>query len=208
MFHSTIALAMLAAFQSAPAAAQEMRSDRFGLGPAAIAGWLGTYDGVFVGGEGFVRIARGSFWNIRLDGAYLTSASTADKVDLVQPGPNQGYDTRTIGKVGTLVATAIFGPASSNGLRPIYGIVGGGGAATRWSGGSFRPPSTNGAPGEVGSGAGPSFTLVEGGIGSEFRGIFNDRIELRAFRTFPTPPSKNQAIIGAITASLTIGIVW
>jgi hypothetical protein len=188
--------------------AQDARSDRFGLGPVIVAGWFGTNDGLFVGGEGFVRLARGSFWSVRLDGAFLTSSSGADKINAIQPNPNAGYDFRTIAKVGTLVATAIFGPASSNGLRPIYGVGGGGGATTRWGGGYYRPPGTNGAPGELATGAGPSFTLVEGGIGSEFRGLLNDRIELRAFRTFPTPPSDNQAIIGAVTWSLTIGVVW
>lgn len=201
-------LAMLAAFPSSPAAAQDVRPDRFGLGPAAITGWFGSYNGAFVGGEGFVRVARGSFWSVRLDGAYFVGVPTADKVNLVQPVGNQGYDTRTIGKVGTLVATSMFGPSSPNGLRPIYGLVGFGGAATRWSGGYYQPPLNSGGQGEVAVGAGPSFALVEGGIGSEFRGLLNDRIELRAFRTLPTPPTGNQAILGAIGASLTIGVVW
>ena len=208
MSHCIAMLAMLAAFPCTPAAAQDVRSDRFGLGPAAIAGWFGSYNGAFVGGEGFVRVARGSFWSVRLDGAYVVGVFTADKVNLVQPVGSQGYDTRTIGKVGTLVATAMLGPSSSNGLRPIYGLVGFGGAATRWDGGYYQPPSNSGRQPEAGIGAGPSFAVVEGGIGSEFRGLLNDRIELRAIRTLPTPPTGNRAILGAIGASLTIGVVW
>jgi hypothetical protein len=196
-------LAMVAAFQSTSAAAQDARSDRFGLGPAAIGGWFGSYSGVFVGGEGFVRLARGSFWSVRLDGAYFTAALQDDKINLIQ---RTGYfDDRRIGKVGTLTATAMLGPSSSNGLRPFYGLVGFGGAATRWGGGYLQNP---GGQNEDGVGTGPSFALLELGVGSEFRALLNDRIELRAFRTSPTPPAGNRAALGAFGTSLTIGVVW
>jgi hypothetical protein len=101
-FYCIAMLAMLAAFQSTRAAAQDVRQDRFGLGPAAIAGWFGGYNGGFVGGEGFVRVARGSFWSLRLDGAYVVGVPTADKVNLVQPDGSQSYDSRTLGTIGTL----------------------------------------------------------------------------------------------------------
>ena len=209
VLHARIAmLAMLVAFQPNLAAAQDVRPDRFGLGPAAIAGWFGSYNGAFVGGEGFVRIARGSFWRVRLDGAYVVAVPTEEHVNLVQPDETAGYDTRTLGQIGTLMATATLGPASSNGLRFIYGLLGFGGAATRWDGGIYQPAVNSGGQPEAGIGAGPSFTIVEAGIGSEFHALLNDRIELRAFRTLPTPPSGNRSILGAIGASLTIGVVW
>jgi hypothetical protein len=193
-------LAMLAAFASAHAAAQDVHSDRFGIGPAIVAGWFGNYSGAYAGGEGFVRIARGPFWSARVDGSYLVGLSSADKINLVQGG-NQSYDSRTLGKVGILMAAAVIGPTASNGLRPIYGLVGFGGAATRWG-------ENPGGPLPAGAGAGPSFAVAEGGVGSEFHALGNERIELRIFRTAPSPPTGNQAILGAIGASFTIGVVW
>lgn len=189
------------AFASSRAAAQDVHSDRFGLGPAVIGGWFGIYDGAFVGGEGFVRLARGSFWSVRLDGSYTVGIMTADKVNLVQPIGNQSYDYRTLRKVGTLIAAAMLGPSSSNGLRPVYGLVGFGGAATRWA----ENPSGASANG---LGAGPSFALGEVGVGSEFHALGNERVELRAFRTSPTPPTGTRSILGAIGLSFTIGVVW
>ena len=202
-FRCIAMLAVVAAFHSAPAAAQNARSDRFGLGPAAIGGPFGSYSGLFVGGEGFVRLARGSFWSVRLDGAFFAAALGDDKINAIQ---RTGYfDDRKIGKIGTLTAIATLGPSSSNGLRPAYGLVGFGGAATRWGGGYLQNPGGQNADGV---GTGPSFALMEVGFGSEFRALLNDRIELRAFRTSPTPPTGNRAPLGSIGTSLTIGLVW
>ena len=47
------------------------QSDRFGLGVSGIAGSFSGYDAVLPGVEGFIRVARGTFWSARLDGAYF-----------------------------------------------------------------------------------------------------------------------------------------
>jgi hypothetical protein len=195
-FALIIAFAGLA---SSRAAAQDGHSDRFGLGPVIIAGWFGSYSGAFAGGEGFVRIARDSFWSVRLDGSYLVSLATADKVNVVQGG-GQNVDPGALGRVGILMASVMLGPSPPNGLRPIYGLVGVGGAATRY--GELAHISAGQSE------AGPSFTILELGLGSEFRALGNNRIELRAFRTAPSPPSGNPSVLGAIGTSLTIGVVW
>jgi hypothetical protein len=56
------------------------QADRFGLGVSGISGSFGGYDAVFPGAEGFVRIARGAFWSVRVDAAYYGGHKLGDIV--------------------------------------------------------------------------------------------------------------------------------
>ncbi len=199
----------LTVFATVRVHAQEPTPNRFGLGITGVAGRLGDYSSSFVGAEGFVRVARGSFWGARVDGAYLGAARQTDLVCPLSPG-SQGCDLRYLGQLGMLNATLAFGPSASNGLRPFYGLLGVGGAVTRWGGGGYVPPHNAGTSSEVldVSGWGPSFALVEAGVGSEFRALGGNRIELRMHRLSGHPPSGAYAPLGAVVVSLTIGVVW
>jgi len=57
-------------FATTSTRAQDAHPDRFGLGISGIDGSFGGYDAVMPGVEGFVRVARGSLWSARVDGAY------------------------------------------------------------------------------------------------------------------------------------------
>ena len=189
--------------------AQDAHPDRFGLGVAGITGSFGGYDAVFPGAEGFIRVARGSFWSARVDGAYYGGQGQGANNCPVS-GANSGCDDgRYIGGLGTLIATLTLGPTAGSGLRPFYGLLGGGGVATRWGGGSCSPPANScGSAVSIASGAGPSLSLIEAGVGSEFRALGGNRIELRIHRVSPSSPLGNSAPLAAVGASLTIGVVW
>jgi len=108
-----------------------------------------------------------------------------------------------------LTATLALGPSASSGLRPFYGLLGVGGAVTRWGGGGYVPPQTGTSSAVLDvSGWGPSFALVEAGVGSEFRALGGNRIELRMHRLSGHPPSGAYAPLGAVVVSLTMGVVW
>lgn len=190
------------AFASANVHSQEVTPDRFGFGVSGIEGWFDGYSAVLPGVEGFVRVARGSFWSARLDGAFFAGHQQGDKVCAVSGGNGGCGDSRFIGKIGTLVATVTFGPTESTGLRPLYGLVGVGGVATWWGGGVG--PSGGGEA----SGAGPSLALIEAGIGTEFHALGGNRIEFRVHRASRSLQIGNSDPLAAIGSSLTIGVVW
>jgi hypothetical protein len=189
--------------------AQNAHPDRFGLGISGIAGSFGGYDAVLPGAEGFVRVARGSFWSARVDGAYYGGHGQGANACPVS-GQNSGCDdSRYIGKLGTLIATLALGSTASNGLRPFYALLGVGGVATRWGGGSCSPSANScGSAVSIASGAGPSLSLIEAGVGSEFRALGGNRIELRIHRVSPSLTTGNGSELSAVGASLTIGVVW
>jgi hypothetical protein len=199
----------LTVFATVHIGAQDAHPDRFGLGVAGIAGSFGGYDAVFPGVEGFVRVARGSFWSARVDGAYYGGHGLGANVCLVSGGNGGCDDGRYIGGLGTLIATLTLGPTAGSGLRPFYGLLGVGGVATRWGGGSCSPPARS-CPSAVSSasGAGPSLALIEAGVGSEFRALGGNRVELRIHRASSSLPTGNHSELGAVGASLTIGVVW
>ena len=189
--------------------AQGAHPDRFGLGVSGIEGGFGGYSAVLPGVEGFVRVARGSFWSARMDGAYF-GGHTQRHIVCSASGGNGGCDDgRYIDGLGTLIATLTLGPTAGSGLRPFYGLLGGGGVATRWGGGSCSPPARS-CPSAVSSaaGAGPSLSLIEAGVGSEFRALGGNRIELRIHRVSPSLTTGNNSELSAVGASLTIGVVW
>jgi hypothetical protein len=188
--------------------AQEPTPNRFGLGVTALAGWFSTQPAAFMGAEGFVRIAGGKFWSTRIDGAMFTAFAPVLNVGCVTPYPAPACDTRTLGRLGSVIATLVLGAPGTSGLRPIYGLLGAGIEATRWGGGFYRPATNSGLPTESGVGAGPTLGVYEAGFGSEFRLLGGNRIELRVQRTSPAPPSGNRAVLGPIGASFTIGRVW
>jgi hypothetical protein len=189
--------------------AQELSPNRLGLGVTGIAGSFGTYSSGFIGAEGFVRVARGSFWSARVDGAYLGAVRQTDHVCPLSPS-SQGCDLRFLGQLGMLNATLALGPSAPSGLRPFYGLLGVGGAVTRWGGGGYVPPHNAGTSSEVidVTGWGPSFALFEAGIGSEFRALGGNRIEFRMHRVSGPTPTGRDAPLGSVVLSLTIGVVW
>jgi hypothetical protein len=173
--------------------------DRFGLGVSGITGSFGGYDAVFPGVEGFVRVARGSFWSARVDGAYFGGTPQGQKVCTLLPG--QSCDTRFIRDLSTLGATLSLGPTASNGLRPFYGLLGVGGVVV----GSGGPGCSSFAPQ-----CGPSefLALDEVGVGSEFRLLGGNRIELRVHSASRSLLFLSSGEHSAAGASLTIGVVW
>lgn len=199
----------LTVFATVHIGAQDAHPDRFGLGVSGIGSSFGGYDAVFPGAEGFVRVARGSFWSARVDGAYYGGHGLGAKGCLVSVQNSGCDDSRYIGGLGTLIATFTLGPTASSGLRPLYGLLGVGGVATRWGGGSCSPSANScGSAVSIASGAGPSLSLIEAGVGSEFRALGGNRIELRIHRVSPSSPLGNSAPLAAVGASLTIGVVW
>lgn len=181
---------------------QAANADRFGVGVSGIAGSFGGYHAAFPGAEGFIRVAHGSVWSARVDGAYFGSTPQQEKVCSLLP--NQNCDTRFIGSVSTLVAAVAIGPTASSGLRPYYGLFGVGGAATRWGGGSCSQDVTH-CGGGVAAGVGPVLALVEAGVGSEFRALGGNRIELRVHSASRSLLAGSSAAAGA---SLAIGVIW
>jgi len=190
------------ALTSASLNAQEITPSRFGLGVSGIAGRFGGYAAVFPGVEGFVRVAHGSFWSARLDGAFYAGKRLGDLVCAAQGNGDGCGDGRYLGKIGTLVATLALGPTARSGLRPFYGVFGAGGMATQWGGGIG--PSGGGNA----SGAGPSLGLIEAGVGSEFHAIGGNRIEVRVHRAFNSLPGGNPTPLAAVGMNVTIGVVW
>jgi hypothetical protein len=179
---------------------QNANADRFGIGVSGIAGSFGGYRAAFPGVEGFFRVAHGSFWSVRVDGAYF--GGTPQQVKVCTLLPNDCGDTQVIGSLSTLMGTVALGPTASNGLRPYYGLLGIGGAATRWGGGSCSQDVANCGGGV---GFGPALALVEVGVGSEFHALGGNRIELRLHS------ASRSLIPGGPTstgASLTMGVVW
>jgi hypothetical protein len=197
----------LTVFATVPIRAQDAHPDRFGLGVSGITGSFGGYDAVLPGAEGFVRVARGSFWSARVDGAYYGGHGLGGKVCLVSGQNNGCGDTRFIGGLGTLLATIALGPTASSGLRPFYGLLGVGGVATRWGGGSCSMDASN-CEGGVAAGLGPVLALIEGGVGSEFRALGGNRIELRVHSASRSLLIGSSGEHPAVGASITIGVVW
>ena len=188
-------------FAAVRSRAQDAHPDRFGLGVSGIAGSFGGYDAVFPGLEGFVRVARGSFWSARVDGAYYAGQKLGDKVCLVSGGNGGCGDTRFIRNLSTLIATLSLGPTASNGLRPFYGLLGLGGVVI----GSGGPICSSFSPQ-----CGPSefLALDEVGVGSEFRALGGNRIELRVHSASRSLLIGSSGEHPATGVSLTIGVVW
>ena len=191
--------------------AQDASPNRFGLGVSGLTGWISTNASVFMGAEGFVRIAGGSYWSARVDGAYFGALTPPDNPGCVLPSPAPACDTRHLGQLGTLMATFVVGSRESDALRHFYGLVGAGVAVTRWGGGQYIPQSNSGAPIEQGVGAGPTLTVFQAGLGSEFRALGGNRIELRIVGVRPSTPAFGTGRFGdnsGRSVSLTLGRVW
>ena len=173
--------------------------DRFGLGVSGIAGSFSGYDAALPGVEGFIRVARGTFWSARLDGAYFGGFPQGQKVCTLLP--NQSCDARFIRSLSTLGATLSLGPTASNGLRPVYGLLGVAGVVV----GSGGPVCSSFSPQ-----CGPSefLALDEVGVGSEFRLLGGNRIELRVHSASRSILFLSSGEHPAAGASLTIGVVW
>jgi hypothetical protein len=181
---------------------QDTNADRFGIGVSGIEGSFGGYRAAFPGVEGFFRVAHGSFWSVRVDGAYF--GGTPQQVKVCTLPRNDCGDTQVIGSLGTLMGTVALGPTASSGVRPYYGLLGVGGAATRWGGGSCSLDVAN-CGGDVGAGFGPVLALLEAGVGSEFHALGGNRIELRVHKASRSLLPGGPTSTGA---SLTMGLVW
>ena len=191
--------------------AQDASPVRFGLGVTGLAGWISANSSVFMGGEGFVRIAGGSYWSARVDGAYYGALTPPENIGCVTPFPAPACDTRHLGKLGTAMATLVVGSRESNSLRHVYGLFGAGIALTRWGGGVFLPASNSGASMQQGVGAGPTLAVFQAGLGSEFRALGGNRIELRIVGVKPSTPAfatGRASDNSGRSVSLTLGRVW
>ncbi len=62
---------MTVALATTSLGAQDAPLPRFGLGLSGYAGWITSNASNFIGAEGFVRVASGTFWSARIDGAYF-----------------------------------------------------------------------------------------------------------------------------------------
>jgi hypothetical protein len=195
------ALAVISLMLPRVCTSQNANADRFGIGVSGIAGPFGGYRAAFPGVEGFFRVAHGSFWSVRVDAAYF--GGTPQQVKVCTLLPNDCGDTQVIGSLGTLMGTVALGPTASNGLRPYYGVLGVGGAATRWGGGSCSLDVAN--CGGDGAGLGPVLALLEAGVGSEFHALGGNRIELRVHKASRSLLPGGPTSTGA---SLTMGVVW
>ena len=187
----------LTVFATVPIRAQDAHPDRFGLGVSGITGSFGGDDAALPGIEGFVRVARGSFWNARVDGAYYGRGQRASAC----LGGDGGCVATYIDGLGTLIATLAFGPNTSSGLRPFYGLLGVGGVAIRSRGGSCSLDVTHCGPGVA-------LALVEAGVGSEFHALGGNRIELRIHNASRSLGFGRSGDHGAVGASLALGVVW
>jgi hypothetical protein len=200
-FARALAVSLLGSLATGGVSAQDVSPPRFGLGVTGLGGWLSANPAFFVGFEGFVRVAGGSFWSARVDGGLFPFAKL-DTYGCIIPDPAPACDTRQLGKLGMLTASLVVGPRTAKALRPVYAVLGVGIAATRWASGAFRPPSNSGAPVEPGVGAGPTTPVFNAGIGFEFPLAGRNRIELRLHRF--TQPGIN----GGRGASFAIGREW
>jgi hypothetical protein len=203
----------LAALAPGHLGAQNASPNRFGLGVSWFGGWISANASNFVGAEGYARIAGGPFWSARVDGAYMNALKSS--VVIICPSAlsiaEPACDTRTLGKLGALVATLVVGPRESRGLRHFYALGGMGVAATRWGGGIHIPALSAGVSVEAGAGAGPTVVIFQAGIGSEFRALGGNRIELRLDRVTPSTPADASGRLGnnsGRAASVTFGWLW
>lgn len=174
--------------------------DRFGLGVSGITGSFGGYPASLPGVEGFIRVARGAFWSARVDGAFYGGHKLGDIVCAGQGNGGCG-DERFISNLGTLGATLSLGPTASNGQRPFYGLLGLGGIVI----GSGGPPCSSFSPQ---CGRSEFLALDEVGIGSEFRVIGRNRVELRVHSASRSLLFLSSGEHSAAGASLTVGVVW
>jgi hypothetical protein len=182
--------------------AQDAPLPRFGLGVSGYAGWITSNASNLVGAEGFVRVASGRFWNARIDAAYFGSVTPPENIVCVS-GPCT--DVRNVGHLGTAIATFVAGPRNSSSLRHIYALIGAGVAVTRWGASSSNLDEQSTGR------AGPTVAIYQAGIGSEFRALGANRVELRIDFVRPSEPAFGQGRLGDNTgrgASLTIGRVW
>ena len=62
--------------------------------------------------------------------------------------------------------------------------------------------------GGVAAGLGPVLALIEGGVGSEFRALGGNRIELRVHSASRSLLIGSSGEHPAVGASITIGVVW
>jgi hypothetical protein len=173
--------------------------DRFGLGVSGIAGSFSGYNVALPGVEGFVRVAHGSFWSVRVDGAFFGGFAQGQKVCTLLP--NQNCDSRFIRSLSKLGTTLSLGPTASNGLRPIYGLLGVGGIVVGSGGQGCSSFALQCGPSEF-------LALDEVGVGSEFRLLGRNRIELRIHNASRSILFASSGEHGAVGASLAIGIVW
>ncbi len=190
--------------------AQDATQDRYGLGISGFGGYITANASVFMGVEGFVRVLEGTYWSARIDGAYYRALTPPENIGCVTPSPAPACDTRQLGSLGTLIATFTAGSSDANGLRHIYLLAGAGVAVTFWGSGEDIPASNSGLPIQQGTGAGPTVAIVQAGIGSEFRLLGGNRIELRIDKVSPAPTVQSGPL-GSNTGrsfSVTIGRVW
>jgi hypothetical protein len=79
--------------------------------------------------------------------------------------------------------------------------------ATRWGGGGCSANVSRCGPGEA-AGFGPALALIEAGVGSEFRALGSNRIELRIHNASRSLLIGSSGERHAVGASLAIGVVW
>ena len=175
--------------------------DRFGLGVSGITGSFDGFDVAFPGLEGFIRVARSTFWSARVDGAYYGGHGSAANACPVA-GTGGCGEPQFIKSLSTLIATLSLGPTASNGRHPFYGLLGVGGVVVGSGGPSC---SSSFAPQ-----CGPSefLALDEIGVGSEFRLLGGNRIELRVHSASRSLLFLSSGEHPAVGASLSIGVIW
>jgi hypothetical protein len=195
-----------AALAATSLAAQDAPVPRFGLGLSGYAGWITANPSNMVGAEGFARVASGRLWDARIDAAYFGSVTPPPNIGCVTSFPAPPcLDARNVGQLGTAIASLVVGPRNSNSLRGFYGLVGAGVAFTRW--GSSSSDLAQQSTGH----AGPTVAIYQAGVGSEFRALGANRVELRIDFVRPAAPALGQGSLGDNSgrgASLTIGRIW
>lgn len=196
--------AVCAALAAGALHAQDAPPPRYGLGATTLVGSLTNSLSTFVGVEGFKRLTSDPIFAARIDAAFYAAIATQETGCLLDSVVD--CDTRHLGAVGTVMATALVGPRLSSGLRPIYLLFGAGVGVTTWGGGSY---CCNGGE-KRGVGLGPTVAIAQAGLGSEFRLFGADRIELRMHINTRAPnlsyPESGPNYGGAL--SLALGHVW
>lgn len=176
--------------------AQGTPPPRFGLGATEFVGELtGNGPGPFVGLEGFVRLTDSALFRARVDGALYGAAGPPAASGCPLSSGGSCGDPRHLSNFGTVMVTALMGPRLSSGIRPIYLLLGVGGAVSTWASGTYF---WNNEYAKHAAKLGPTVAMAQGGIGSEFRLFGADRIELRLHLT----PA------GGGGTSIALGHVW
>lgn len=203
-------LSVVVALGTAVSGAQSVEPTRWSIGAMAqLGGPAETFlnaSSNYVGLDGSVRLFSKSRWALRADGSYLKRVPPHGNEGCVIPAifpPNYACDTRRLGSIGTLAATALYGALSTDGHRPIYALISVGATATRWGGGYFVPAGSSPTPTEFGAGAGPSTAIVQLGVGGEHRAWGGrNRVELRVQRYSSAAERNKTALV------LSLGRAW